>query len=453
MPDLTGIIDRNSHNSEAKAKRLGDFVFPNMFEIDNALTSVSQMGGKVVRTYCVSYGASPRHYQGRGMYGDGAFRALDYVIARAGSLGVRVIIPLIDMWNCVAEGRYPTVIKAQKAFFSDREITEEFKSFVAFIMNRNNTFNGLRYGDDPAVFGWQLGNELGGWSADYGVGGGFFVPGSWVSELAEYLKQTLQVKQLVIDGVLGGENGNKWPIESLTSPHIDVITNHFYSGQGYVASITRDGRTAAQHQKAFIATEFGLAMDPNIEVQLANFVADGAVSSVAGSLSISGALYWSFRFQSRDGGFYTHFESGEFYSYHWPGFNGALENRVPTNGINHVAMLRDAAHRASNLDPSKIPWPAPTPAPVILTAQNGQLRWTGSAGAFVYEVGRSTDGGSTFVSAANVSAGMIWRDDLAPMWIDSGVASGTPNVVYQVRALGKDGGIASAWSKQSTLSG
>ncbi|KAI8810526.1 glycoside hydrolase superfamily [Cladochytrium replicatum] len=464
MPDLTGIIDRTAYSGRATAPSLGAFIFPNVFEIDNALISVSQMSGRVVRPYCISYGASPRHYQGRGIYGEGAFRELDYVIARAGNLGVRVMVPLIDMWNWPAggaftfarlatPGRYTTVLAAQRAFFTDRDLIDEFKSFIGFIMNRTNTFNGLRYGDDPAVFGWQLGNELGGWNRDYGIGGGFQVAGSWVLEIAQHLKQNLRVKQLVIDGVLGGEDGTKWPSESLTSPNVDVITNHYYSGQDYVGRITRDGRTAARNKKALIATEYGLAADLNIEIQLANFVADPSLSSIAGSISVAGALYWSFRFQARDGGFYTHFESGTFYSYHWPGFDGSISNRVPTNGFNHVARLRDASLRATNQDPSRVPWPTPTPAPVILSSQSGRLRWAGSAGAYTYEIGKSTDRGSSFVSYANVSAGMVWRDDMAAMYTDAAVASsGTDDVQYQVRAVGR-GGAASAWSRAVSASG
>ncbi len=75
---------------------------PNEFEINDALESVRQMGGRVIRIYTLSVrktGESPdipRHIVGPGKFNDDAYKPLDMVLAIANKKGIRVIFPFID---------------------------------------------------------------------------------------------------------------------------------------------------------------------------------------------------------------------------------------------------------------------------------------------------------------------------------------------------------------------
>ncbi|KAJ3052448.1 hypothetical protein HDU99_008177, partial [Rhizoclosmatium hyalinum] len=68
-----------------------------------------------------------------------------------------------------------------------------------------------------------------------------------------------------------------------------------------------------QHKKLFFVGEYGLDSVPVFERLL---------EAVENSNAM-GALIWSLRFRSRNGGFYSHDEGGGFISYHYPGFPGA----------------------------------------------------------------------------------------------------------------------------------
>ena len=76
--------------------------WPNEFEIEDALESVRQMGGQVVRTYVLSVHREGSdmgefvHVRGPGEFNEEGFRALDKVIEVARRKGIRVIIPLVD---------------------------------------------------------------------------------------------------------------------------------------------------------------------------------------------------------------------------------------------------------------------------------------------------------------------------------------------------------------------
>ena len=66
---------------------------PDDFEIEDALATVRQMGGTVVRTYVLSVRADnlapgiPRHVLGPGLFNEEAFRTLDRVLQKADQPG------------------------------------------------------------------------------------------------------------------------------------------------------------------------------------------------------------------------------------------------------------------------------------------------------------------------------------------------------------------------------
>ncbi|KAH9248013.1 hypothetical protein BASA81_014351 [Batrachochytrium salamandrivorans] len=69
--------------------------------------------------------------------------------------------------------------KKPEEFFTDAQLIQDFKDLLTFILNRRNTVNGVRYGDDSSILGWQTGNELGSWE-------GQPPPAAWTIEIAQF---------------------------------------------------------------------------------------------------------------------------------------------------------------------------------------------------------------------------------------------------------------------------
>jgi len=91
--------------------------YPDEFEITDALSSVKQLGGRVVRMYvlsiCRKQGPNPIpcHVRKPGEFNEDAFRALDKVLEVANRVGVRVIIPWSTTGNGGAEPRsMPSIV-------------------------------------------------------------------------------------------------------------------------------------------------------------------------------------------------------------------------------------------------------------------------------------------------------------------------------------------------------
>eukprot|EP00887_Chlorella_sp_A99_P004994 scaffold4.g4994.t1 len=144
-----------------------------------------------------------------GEYDEGAFRALDWVVAEAGRAGVRIVLSLVDNWAYRAWGgcgghesprgqgggvdeivdwspsvpprdpRFPRLLKEGDAspddhtpehrayearrhalFFSNPSCRAIYRAHATALAGRRNTFTGARYRDDPAIMAWGLINEL-----------------------------------------------------------------------------------------------------------------------------------------------------------------------------------------------------------------------------------------------------------------------------------------------------
>ncbi len=97
-------------------------------------------------------------------YNDGAdgLQHLDYVVYRAGQSGIKLVIPFVNNWNAFggmdqyvrwADGEY------HDQFYTDPVIRGWFKNWISHLLNRTNTYTGLKYKDDPTIMTWELANE------------------------------------------------------------------------------------------------------------------------------------------------------------------------------------------------------------------------------------------------------------------------------------------------------
>lgn len=374
--------------------------WPNEYEIEDALESVRQMGGQVVRTYTISVhregsdAGNVVHVLRPGEFNEEGFRTLDKVLEVANRKGIRVLIPLVDNWKWM--GGVPQYAafrgKPAEAFWTDRQIIDDFKATIRHVLDRRNTYTGKRYRDDPAILGWETGNEID-------------ATPEWTRHIAAYLKQ-LDPNHLVFDGrSLHGVSA--WQLEE---PNTDVITTHHYPhASPDFAPAIREARAQTKGNKPYIVGEFGFVETPHIRDVLETIVQDDIV----------GALLWSLRFHRREGGFYWHMEVNtgrNFYkAYHWPGFDSG----APYDERAVLQLTRDKAFEIRGLDPPALQAPAqPTLLPIEDVAK---ISWQGSAGASSYDVLRSEslDGPWTVVgkdvSDAAVQYRPLFHDDQAKL--------------------------------------
>ncbi len=343
--------------------------FPDAFEVHDAIATIVQTGGRVARMYALSVRrptddpALPRYVTGPGAFNEEAFQALDRVLQEANAQGVRVIVPFVDQWSWWGgiAGYAGFRGKAADAFWTDPQVIADFKQTIAYVLNRRNTLTGVVYKDDPAVLAWETGNELSN-------------PPEWRRDIAAYIK-SIDPKHLVIDGLHAGSRGIA--LDALDDPNVDIISTHHYpdSGKNMVEAVA-DARRVVGSRKAYLVGEYGFVPTSTIQQLLDQVISNGA----------AGALIWSLRIHSREGGFYWHAEpaGGSLYkAYHWPGFSTG--DAYDERGV--LTLLRQKAYEIRGEAAPDLPVPAP---PLLLSAPGPHaIRWQGSVGATGYDVERS----------------------------------------------------------------
>jgi mannan endo-1,4-beta-mannosidase len=294
-------------------------------------------------------------------------------------------------------------------------LRDDFKATIRHVIMRKNTLTGVAYRDEPAIFGWETGNELDSTA-------------EWTRDIAAYIKE-LDPNHLVIDG----RSLHGVPLTSLEDPSVDVITTHHYPW-GDDHDFTKPIRAAhalTKGKKPYFVGEFGFVETPHISATIQTVIDDG----------ISGALLWSLRMHRREGGFYWHMEVGTgrniYKAFHWPGF--ASGDRYDERII--MRMMREKAHEIRGLELPPLGPPAP---PKLLPIERvSAISWQGSAGAESYDIWRAEEGGtdnpvrprtSPYGNSRGTSTGKIVRP--TARWTK--VASNVSDAEVQYRPLYND---------------
>jgi len=335
------------------------------FEQKDILKTIRILGGRVLRMYTFSVIGGRNntkelsHIQGidpatdKPTFNEELFRDLDRGLKLAREEGIRVIIPLVDNWDWFGGDAQWAALrqKPEKAFYYDPQCKEDFKYFIFWLLNRKNTLTGLAYKDDPTIFCWELGNEL----AD--------APDAWLSEIAAYIK-SVDPNHLIMDGQYQGYSFRNI---CLTDPHIDIVTMHYIYPFKNLAS-------QAKGKKPFILGEF-FETRRTIEKVLDDVIKQG----------LAGALLWSLRFHTGEGGFYYHSDfNGSSDSFQFPGH----KNGCPSSEDEILDILRQKAYQIQNQ--TVPPLPAPEPPRLLPIHDPSWICWLGSVGALSYELERAT---------------------------------------------------------------
>ncbi|MEW6234696.1 MAG: hypothetical protein AB1656_04855 [Candidatus Omnitrophota bacterium] len=395
-------------------ERVMPFRMPDDFEINDALETIRQMGGRVARTYTLAVfkagepANTPKYVVGPGKFNEEAFQALDRVLAAANRCGIRLIIPFVNnfqWWGGAAE--YAAFRgKKRDEFWNDPELIADFKKTVHFVLTRVNTITSVPYREDKAILAWETGNET-------------MCPHSWTHEIAAYI-HSLDANHLVMDGY----NTTVLRDETIADGAIDVVQTHHYEKdpREMLSHIEASARKAAG-KKPYMLGEFGF-----IGTEGVRMILDAVLRE-----RLSGALIWSLRYHHRNGGFFWHSEpsGGDFFkAYHWPGFSsGEIYDEK-----NLMGLMRAKAFAIQGQPVPELEIPNP---PVLLPIEDvGAIRWQGSAGASGYDVERAESGQGPWKRMAQNASDAEFQ--YRPLFNDDSAEIGK-EYYYRVRAVNSSG--------------
>lgn len=409
VPNLHVLEDASWAQQAKQPKNAEPFIWHRITsaEQEDAVKAVAEMGGLVIRCYTLSVEGGRRNRNGPSHYTGPAaplneelMTDYDRMIAICTKHSIRLILPLIDEWDWFGGRHEFAKLSGGGDFYTDPKVINDFKRLIATVVNRVNTVTGVAYKDDPAIMAWETGNEL------------QHVPKAWTAEIAAWLKQQAP-NQLVSDGANGS-------IESVDDPNIDMVTDHFYGGDDFIARTLQCKARMGTRKPLFIG-EFGCTTS---DIEL------GTMDAVLQS-GLTGALLWSLRFHSADGGFYWHDKGRE--AYHWPGFHS-------NDRSEEIVVLTGMRERAWAIR-GYLPPPREKPeAPTLLPQSTPSgLTWMGTPGAERYVLDRSPDG----VQWSTVAEDLSDADEPFKPYTDS-TASSTGEVYYRIKAVNVAG--ESPWS-------
>ncbi|XP_068643122.1 mannan endo-1,4-beta-mannosidase 6-like [Aristolochia californica] len=186
--------------------------------VSEMLRRGAEMGMTVCRTWAFSDGGedgSAALQIAPGVFNERVFQALDFVIVEARRHRIRLILSLVN--NLKAFGGKAQYVRWAKAagtnltsspdpFFWHPTIKGYYKDYIKSILSRKNSFSGVKYSEEPAIFAWELMNEPRCFSSSSAP-----VLQSWIAEMAEFIK-TLDRKHLVtvgLEGFYGPEATNR----------------------------------------------------------------------------------------------------------------------------------------------------------------------------------------------------------------------------------------------------
>lgn len=269
----------------------------------DVLSAAQSLGLSVLRTWAFldrgSLDGSVRNVHGEGsqngvhfqawdperkrpVYNDGpdGLERLDFVLHEARERGLKLILALTNNWRDFGGmDQYLVYFGLEKhhEFFTDARVKSAYKDWVAHLLQRTNSIDGVPYAEDPAIFAWELANEpraINMTEFDAPDGWDTSTITSWADEMSSFIR-SLDPNHLISVGDEGflSQGGSEWVYEApfgvdsraLTSlPHIDFGTFHFYPDHwGLPAEFGADWieqhqELASRLDKPYLLEEYGL---------------------------------------------------------------------------------------------------------------------------------------------------------------------------------------------------
>nr|4QP0_A Chain A, Endo-beta-mannanase [Rhizomucor miehei] len=263
--------------------------------VKQVFSDMKSLGLPVVRTWLFNLGSDSVWFQqwdsssNKMVINDNSDTGLgriDYIIQQAASQDIKLIFTLNNNWEDYGGMDY--YVKNfggtyHDDFYTNTEMIDSFKEYISHVLNRENSLTGVKYKDDPTIFGWEIANE------PRCVGSGDFpassncsttVTTAWIKEISEYIK-SIDSNHLVAVGDEGffnrkGESDYEYNGGSgmdfdaiLALSSIDFGTFHLYpeawskgTDSSWSVQWIKDHAAAqADADKPVIMEEYGLSTD------------------------------------------------------------------------------------------------------------------------------------------------------------------------------------------------
>jgi hypothetical protein len=371
-------------------ENVGGVDYPTFFRIRDALDTAKAMGMTVVRSHMMASTGHPKALlPGKEAgYNDEAFRTIDYAIAYAGKLGIRLVLPLTDNW-AYYHGGHADFTKPyglpDAAFYTDPRVIADYQAYASHVMRRVNALTGKRYLDDPTIMAWELGNELEGMTPE------------WINTNAAAFAAWAP-RQLIAAG-------RRFDIDpdTLTAPDVDIVDVHYYPPTA--EKVRADAATTTAAGKVYIAGEYA-----------STAASTALLDPLVADRNVTGMLSWSLFGHHDRSGFVQHDDG---FTFHFPGDDERM-----------IAANRAQIAFAAKVGGSVAKQPTGTPLITAIDKRGGLnvLQWRGAAGARGYRVERSR---SVHGPWRATHSGLLSDNDTP--WTDPAAAG---NAWYRVVAAG-----------------
>ena len=280
-----------------------DAYYPSNYAVDDAFETLHKMGGTVARVYSAGTQGSPLAIEPTlGTFNERALKQLDYVIKSAGEHGIRLDLVLVCQQDYYVGGREVFSHWRNGANFFEEPVVSDFEQFIHTVLTRVNSYTGVAYKDDPAIFGWETDNEIDG------------SPVAWESRICSYIKK-LDPHHLVI-------NGNDMPVTHpdparFAEPDADIFVAHYYQHWKQPWNLAADASAVIKAGKVFMVEEFGWDSSNTTVSELKSDLA-----AVEQNPDVAGDMFWALRAHQEPGRLFpVPGEGGEWWALYYDGLD------------------------------------------------------------------------------------------------------------------------------------
>jgi mannan endo-1,4-beta-mannosidase len=317
------------------------------FIIDDVLKDVVAMGLPVLRLWGFLDGQPHNGFVMQptpGVYPEDGYERFDYTVWRAGQLGIKLVVPLVNNWDDFGGmDQYVSWFGASSHddFYTNPAIKNAYKQYVRHFIHRINRYTGIPLLHDATIMTWELANEPRCQSDPSGK-----TLTAWVHEMSAFIKSLDGIHLVAVgdegwynepgnpDWTRNGSQGVDWK-RLVSLPTVDYGTLHLYPDYwgkdnawslSWIADHIRDGHALG---KPVVLEEYGwldMATRDDIYRQW---------TSEVYRLNGNGDQFWILTGLQDDGTLYPNYD----------GFRVTYPSSTATVIAEHEEQMREKAHR------------------------------------------------------------------------------------------------------------